>query len=161
MFCESIAVRNHKQASAVNCARRGHAESSSPAGSSSSGNTSTALAANAGAAISPNNPFGIQPGQLDAYSSGQDDFSSVPADIQRANIIALLDIAAPGTALAQQREAAYQKALTASTAGSNAASQTPAQLAQMQQSALMAAQYSVPNASIGAGDTGLAQGLNP
>jgi polysaccharide export outer membrane protein len=60
------------------------------------------------AAISPENPFGLQPGALDASSTGQEDFSSVPADLQRANIIALLDIPAPGSLLAQQRQLATQ-----------------------------------------------------
>jgi polysaccharide export outer membrane protein len=88
-------------------------------------------------AVSPTNPFGLEPGQLDSYSSGQDDFSSVPADMQRANIVALLDVAAPGSPLAVQREAAYQKALTAnSTAGSS-----PAQIAQAQQAALLTSRF--------------------
>lgn len=104
--------------------------------------------------VSPNNPFGLQPEQLTAYSSDQEDFSGVPADMLRANITALLDVATPGTPLAQQREAAYQKALTASTMGPNAGMQTPAQLAQAQQSALLAAQS-------GAGQNGFSAATAP
>jgi protein involved in polysaccharide export with SLBB domain len=89
--------------------------------------------------VSPSNPFGLQPEQLENYSSGQDDFSSVPADLQRANIIALLDLAAPGTALAQQHELAYQKALAGGGASAAAGSQGPGQVTQAQQAALMAA----------------------
>ncbi|MEO8301991.1 MAG: SLBB domain-containing protein, partial [Rhizomicrobium sp.] len=89
-------------------------------------------------AVSASNPFGLLPGQLENYSSGQEDFSSVPADIQRANIIALLDVAAPGSPLAQQHEMAYQKAL-AGGADSSAVSQGPGQVTQAQQAALMAA----------------------
>jgi protein involved in polysaccharide export with SLBB domain len=59
--------------------------------------------------VSPENPFGLQPGALDASSTGQEDFSSVPADLQRSNIIALLDIPAPGSLLAQQRQLATQQ----------------------------------------------------
>ena len=111
--------------------------------------------------VSPSNPFGFLPGQLESYSSGQEDFSSVPADVQRANIIALLDVAAPGTPLAQQHEAAYQKALAGNAA--DAGSAVPGQVTQGQQAALMAARSAT---SMGAGDgfqPGLAQngaGLN-
>jgi protein involved in polysaccharide export with SLBB domain len=87
--------------------------------------------------VSPSNPFGLSPGQLENYSSGQEDFSSVPADIQRANIIALLDVAAPGTPLAQQHELAYQKALTGGAG--DASSSSPGQVTQSQQAALTAA----------------------
>lgn len=59
--------------------------------------------------VSPDNPFGLQPGALEASSTGQEDFSSVPADLQRSNIIALLDIPAPGSLLAQQRQLASQQ----------------------------------------------------
>jgi len=102
--------------------------------------------------VSASNPFGLQPDQLEGYSFGQEDFGSVPADLQRANIVALLDVAAPGTLLAQQREVAYQKSLTASTAGGgNAASQSPVQMAQAQQAALMAARTDTNADMIGSG----------
>jgi len=110
-------------------------------GNNSSGAAATAAALSAQAApvsaVSPTNPFGLEPGQLDSYSSGQDDFSSVPADMQRANIVALLDVAAPGSALAVQREAAYQKVLTANPNAGN----SPAQIAQAQQAALLASRF--------------------
>jgi polysaccharide export outer membrane protein len=115
-----------------------------------SANTPSNIAANAAAAtaqtantgtVSPSNPFGLQPSLLESYSFGQEDFSSVPADAQRANIIALLDVAAPGTQLAQQREESYQKALTASSTGANASAQSPAQIAQAQQAAMLAARF--------------------
>lgn len=105
--------------------------------------------------VSPNNPFGLKPEELTAYSSDQEDFSGVPADMQRANVTALLDVATPGTPLALQREAAYQKALAASTMGANAGMQTPAQLAQAQQAALMAARTS------GAEQGGLSAAMPP
>ncbi len=105
------------------------------------GNLADAAQAASADAISPSNPFGLQPGLLASYSFGQEDFSSVPADTQRADIIALLDAAAPGTALAQQREAAYQKALAAGSNGADAGSQTPAQIRQAQQAALAAARF--------------------
>lgn len=93
-------------------------------------------------AISPNNPFGLQPGQLDVYASGQEDFSSVPADTQRNDIIALLNVAAPGSVDALMREQAYQQSLL--TANSSTTNQTPAQAAQAQQAALLASQTGIP-----------------
>jgi len=113
-------------------------------------------------AVSPSNPFGLQPGQLESYSTGQEDFSSVPADIQRANIIALLDVAAPGTPLAQQHEAAYRKALSDNPAGNGTGSQTPGQVTPAQQAALMAARSSTgfDMNTAGGFQPGLAQDLN-
>lgn len=111
--------------------------------------------------VSPTNPFGLDPGQLETYSFGQDDFSGVPADMQRANIIALLDVAAPGSTLAVQREAAYQKALSANaSAVSNAGPQTPAQVAQAQQAALLAARVGQTPTSQDLTQSGAGQGLN-
>jgi protein involved in polysaccharide export with SLBB domain len=101
-------------------------------------------------AVSPDNPFGLQPGALESYSSGQEDFSNVPADIQRTNIIALLDVAAPGTLLAQQRQLAYQQSLL--TANSTTTAQTPAQAAQAQQAAMLSSQTGIPlQANVSAG----------
>ncbi len=65
--------------------------------------TQTPTATTTAAAASFSNPFGLQPGALENSSTGQEDFSSVPADIQRSNIIALLDTPAPGSLLYQQR----------------------------------------------------------
>ena len=107
----------------------------------SSGNTAAAQAMLAAPAITPDNPFGLQPGALDAYFSGQEDFSNVPADIQRNNIIALLEIPTPGTLLAQQRQQAYQQSLAVGMPR-DPSSQTPAQIAQAQRSALLASQNS-------------------
>ncbi len=92
--------------------------------------------------VSPNNPFGLQPGQLESDNFNLDDFSGVPTDLQRSDIVALLNVAAPGTPFADQREAAYQQALATATSGPNAAS-SPAQMAQAQQSALAMAQTGV------------------
>jgi protein involved in polysaccharide export with SLBB domain len=103
--------------------------------------SSAAVAANA-SAISPDNPFGLQPGQLDAYSLGQEDFSSVPADIQRNDIVALLNVSAPGSMDALMRAQAYQQALL--TASSSTPNQTPAQAAQAQQAAFLASQTGIP-----------------
>lgn len=129
-------IRNPLDASRADTA----AQAAQAAATTSGGNANAAAAQGAiGPAITPENPFGLPPGTLDAYSSGQEDFSSVPADIQRNNIIALLDIAAPGTLLARQRQQAYQQSLTAGT-GRDAAIQTPAQVSQAQQAALLASQ---------------------
>jgi len=78
-------------------------------------------ATNSAAATSFSNPFGLQPGALENSSTGQEDFSSVPADIQRSNIIALLDTPAPGSLLFQQRQMQAQQAATqaANTAAAN------------------------------------------
>lgn len=80
-----------------------------PSGTPTANMAPAALAASAAAvaaaanAVSSANPFGLQPGALEANSTGQEDFSSVPADLQRSNIIALLDTPAPGSLLAQER----------------------------------------------------------
>src|SRR6185437_11915879 len=78
----------------------------------------TQTAATSAAAASFSNPFGLQPGALENSSTGQEDFSSVPADIQRSNIVALLDTPAPGSLLYQQRQ---KQAETQSTNNSAAA----------------------------------------
>ena len=83
------------------------------------GVTPSAVAQIATAASSAN-PFGLQPGTLEA-PTGQEDFSGVPADIQRSNIIALLDTPAPGSLLFQMRQQQAQN-------GANAASATQAAL---------------------------------
>lgn len=93
------------------------------------------------ASVSPSNPFGLPPGALEAYSSGQEDFSSVPADIQRANIIALLEIAAPGTPLARQQELTYQQQVAQqSQSGMSNGSNQAFGPGQTQQAALQATQ---------------------
>jgi len=109
--------------------------------------------------VSPSNPFGLSPGQLENYSSGQEDFSSVPADVQRANIVALLDVAAPGTPLAQQHDMAYQRALAGGTGDASAISQNPGQVSQAQQAALMAARSGVGSdlSAVNGFQSGLAQ----
>ena len=120
-----------------------------PANAAGTNAASGAAQAPASSPISPSNPFGLQPGLLESYSFGQEDFSSVPADIQRANIIALLDVAAPGTLLAQQREAAYQRALAGSSTGTDMGAQSPAQSAQAQQAALAASRFGMgPDATL-------------
>lgn len=127
-------IRNPLEASRADTAAQ-----ASQAAVATGGNANVAAAQAAGPAVTPENPFGLPPGTLDAYFSGQEDFSSVPSDIQRNNIIALLDMAAPGTLLARQRQQAYQRSLTANAAR-DPVSQTPAQIAQSQQTALMASQ---------------------
>jgi len=97
-----------------------------------------AAQAAAATAVSPSNPFGLAPDALQNYAAGQEDFSSVPADLQRSNILALLEVPAPGTLLAQQRQLAYQQSLLAASASTP--NQTPVQAAQAQQAALLAAQ---------------------
>ena len=113
------------------------------AGGTGGPNSSVGAAqAAAASAISPNNPFGLPPDALQSYASGQEDFSSVPADLQRSNIIALLEVAAPGTQLAQQRQLTYQQSLLA--AGASTPNQTLVQAAQAQQAAMLAAQTGIP-----------------
>jgi protein involved in polysaccharide export with SLBB domain len=143
-------IRNPLEAQRADAAAAAQAAASSGASNSSSNNSSVgtgsivssaAMAANA-SAISPDNPFGLQPGQLDNYSLGQEDFSSVPADIQRNDIVALLNVSAPGSMDALMRAQAYQQALL--TASSSTPNQTPAQAAQAQQAAFLASQTGVP-----------------
>jgi protein involved in polysaccharide export with SLBB domain len=86
--------------------------------------------ANSAATNSSGNPFGLQPGALENSSTGQEDFSSVPADIQRSNIIALLDTPAPGSLLFQQRQAQAQQAATQAANSAVAANQLALQAAQ-------------------------------
>jgi polysaccharide export outer membrane protein len=93
-------------------------------------------------AVSPSNPFGLQPGELSSAGTNQDDFSDVPADIQRSNIIALMDVPAPGTFTALMREQIYQQSLL--NANSSNGGQTPVQAAQAQQAALIASRAGVP-----------------
>jgi polysaccharide biosynthesis/export protein len=66
----------------------------------------------------------------------------VPADLQRSDIMALLDVAAPGTRLAQQRQLAYHQSLLAANSG--VTNTSPAQAVQAQQAAMLAAQSGVP-----------------
>jgi protein involved in polysaccharide export with SLBB domain len=134
------------QASVANGASTGPGNNNS--GGTSSIVISAAQIANA-SAISPDNPFGLQPGQLDAYFSGQEDFSSVPADIQRNDIIALLNVSAPGSVDALMRAQAYQQSLL--TANSSTPNQTPAQAMQAQQAALLASQTGIPLQATGIG----------
>jgi hypothetical protein len=139
-------IRNPLEAQRADTAAQAQATSGTgAAAAAASNNTSFSVSAAqtaAATAISPSNPFGLPPDALQSYSYGQEDFSSVPADIQRNNIIALLDIAAPGTLLAQQRQLAYQQALM--TANASTTNQTPVQAAQAQQAALLAAQTGTP-----------------
>jgi len=93
------------------------ADTQAAAASAASSSTNPVIAAafqgqgqgQSSSSASPDNPFGLQPGALDASSTGQEDFSSVPADLQRSNIITLLDVPAPGSLLAQQRQMAAQQ----------------------------------------------------
>ncbi len=107
--------------------------------------------------VTPSNPFGLDPKDLQETSIGQEDFSGVPSDTRRANIIALLETAAPGSLLASQREAAYQKALTqaASPTTAGGALPTAAQIQQTQQSAL-----NIANQFAAMGGAGAAGGAN-
>ena len=133
-------IRNPLEAQRADTAAQAQAVAAGPGNPNAAAAANTAASQAAAHAISPNNPFGLPPEALQSYSSGQEDFNSVPADLQRSNIIALLDIAAPGTLLAQQRQLAYQQSLTASTSSNS----SPAQAAQAQQAALLAAQTGIP-----------------
>jgi polysaccharide export outer membrane protein len=134
-------IRNPLEAQRADAAAAAQAAAPGNNGIANNSSAASAQAANA-SAISPDNPFGLQPGQLDAYSSGQEDFSSVPADVQRNDIIALLNVAAPGSVDALMRAQAYQQSLL--TANSSTPNQTPAQAAQAQQAALLASQTGIP-----------------
>jgi protein involved in polysaccharide export with SLBB domain len=133
-------IRNPLEAQRADAAAQ--AQAIAAGGPNNANATSAAAQASVASAVSPNNPFGLPPEALQSYSSGQEDFSSVPADIQRNNIIALLEVPAPGTLLAQQRQLAYQQSLL--TANGSTANQTPVQAAQAQQAALLAAQTGTP-----------------
>lgn len=118
------------------------AASNLPTAASAASATAVAAAANAASSA---NPFGLQPGALETNSTGQEDFSSVPADLQRSNIIALLDTAAPGSLLAQQRQLQSQTA-SSSAANTQAAIQTAATPGQ---AAAIAAQANAQNVQSG------------
>ncbi|MBA2587644.1 MAG: SLBB domain-containing protein [Alphaproteobacteria bacterium] len=127
-------------------------QSSGPASNASNSSNAASPAAIAAAqvavasAVSPANPFGLSPDEALANGLDVEDFSGVPADIQRSNIIALLHTAAPGTLNALMRQQAYQQALITAngsgTAGGGA--QSPIQSAQAQQAALVASQTGTP-----------------
>jgi polysaccharide export outer membrane protein len=89
--------------------------------------------------VTPDNPYGLEPGMLEAFASGQEDISGLPADLQLNNINALLDVSAPGTPAAQQRLMAYQQALLTASGSANGGLSAQ-QLAQAQQTALVASQ---------------------
>ena len=100
----------------------------------------TSSLVNAPLAVTPDNPYGLDPGTLEDFASGQEDTSGLPSDTQLANTNALLEVAAPGSLAAQQRLMAYQQALL--TATGTATNQSSTQLAQAQQAALLASQTS-------------------
>ena len=137
-------IRNPLETSAEQAAEAA-AAANAQNGSSNNNNSNSvsrpSVIAITAAPVSPDNPFGLRPGALDEAMTGQEDFSSVPADLQRSNIIALLNMAAPGTLLAQQRQLAYQQSLQAAN---STGVQTPAQMAQAQQTALLASQMGTP-----------------
>ncbi|HKU63937.1 MAG TPA: SLBB domain-containing protein, partial [Rhizomicrobium sp.] len=151
-------IRNPLETSAEQAAEAAAAANAQNSSSNNNNNNSVSrpsVIAITAAPVSPDNPFGLRPGALDEAMTGQEDFSSVPADLQRSNIIALLNMAAPGTLLAQQRQLAYQQSLqTANAAGV----QTPAQMAQAQQAALLASQTGTPPYSQGPQQAG---GISP
>ncbi|HKU63936.1 MAG TPA: SLBB domain-containing protein, partial [Rhizomicrobium sp.] len=133
-------IRNPLETSAEQAAEAAAANAQNSSSNNNSVSRPSVIAITA-APVSPDNPFGLRPGALDEAMTGQGDFSSVPADLQRSNIIALLNMAAPGTLLAQQRQLAYQQSLQAAN---STGLQTPAQVAQAQQAALLASQTGTP-----------------
>jgi protein involved in polysaccharide export with SLBB domain len=106
--------------------------------------------------ITLDNPFGLA--QDTTQTPGQGDArSSVPADLQRANIIALLDLSAPGTPLALEREQVYQRTLlqasqSSATVSGLAAQQSTVSPTQAQRVAMLAALQIGPN-DLGRTDT--------
>jgi protein involved in polysaccharide export with SLBB domain len=139
-------IRNPLATSRADAVAAGQGGATSVAANSAAASTSPAAIAAAQAAvagaISPNNPFGLQPGELAANATEQEDFSGVPPDLQRSNIVALLDVAAPGTLTALMRQQAYQQSLL--TANGNNSNQTAIQAVQAQQAALIASQTGMP-----------------
>jgi polysaccharide export outer membrane protein len=115
-------------------AQTGVAVGAGPSGAISTVVTTTTAAT----PVTPDNPYGLEPGTLEAFASGQEDISGLPADLQLNNINALLDVSAPGTPAAQQRLMAYQQALL--TASSSATGQSSGPTPQAQQAALIASQ---------------------
>ena len=112
------------------------------------------------AGAAPDNPFGLQPGALDASYAGQEDFSSVPADLQRSNITALLDLPTPGSLLAQQRQlAAQQSAQQAQIAANNLVAANTLQAATGQQPGIFPVQPIVGQTMPGQVTTGQDAGL--
>ncbi len=104
------------------------AQASQSGGTGTSGNGQPAAITNAASsqavlasAISPTNPFGLSSDARSSFSD-QEDFSGVPPDVQRADIIGLLDVAAPGTLLAQRRQLIYEQSLLAANVGASAGS---------------------------------------
>jgi protein involved in polysaccharide export with SLBB domain len=114
------------------------ANAAAPPTAAGAASANAAAAAAAQPAVTPSNPYGLPAGALDNVPVGQYDFSSVPATLQRSNIIALLDVAAPGTVYAKQQELAYQQQLQGATAAKSGATPTPQELAQSRQAALLA-----------------------
>ncbi len=111
MALDQSRIRNPLQASGDATAANATAANAAAA-SAIPANRGNAAQDPAKSQVTPSNPFGLDPAILQQASNGQEDFSGVPADVQRANITALLETAAPGTTLATQRELAYQRALT-------------------------------------------------
>jgi polysaccharide export outer membrane protein len=126
--------------------------------------------------VTPDNPYGLEAGTLEGFASGQEDYTALSADLQLANINALLDVATPGTLAAQQRMLAYQQALLTAS-GSAPGGLGLTQQAQAQQAALLSSQTgtllqapAVPGYPVsqpvtnqqqdGAGGTGGANGAN-
>jgi len=86
------------------------ARASATASASSTGGTTPANATAAAMAQDMDNPANLSKQALmfNENQFGMDDVVSAPADVQRANITALLDLAQPGTIWARQREQAYR-----------------------------------------------------
>lgn len=133
-----VADRAEQAASAPGPTTSNAGAASQPSSSAAFAAAQTAVAS----AVSPSNPFGLKPGELASAGTNQDDFSDVPADLQRSNIIALMDVPAPGTLTALMREQIYQQSLL--NANSSNGGQTPVQAAQAQQAALIASRTGVP-----------------
>lgn len=85
----------------------------------------------------PDNPANLskQAQMFNENQIGMDDVVSAPADVQRANITALLDLAQPGTIWARQREQAYRDRMNPPTTATGVP--TPSGNRQAQQQADM------------------------
>ncbi len=101
--------------------------------------------ASAATGPSDDNPYGLPAGALEAASTGQEDFSAVPAELKRSDILALLNTPAPGSLLAQQM---HQQSLPQGAASTASALQQLASLPATQQSAGASALPGTPDQAL-------------
>lgn len=94
------------------------------------------------APLNPNDPalLTAQAQAVDEQNLGTEEIVNAPADVQRAMIIALLDMAAPGSVLARQQTAAFVQQMSGEKPGDPAQPQSPQNPQVLQQQAFAAQQ---------------------